>query len=38
MRLVETDNVVFINNALDLLAGFAGQTPAKVNTFLPKKP
>lgn len=31
MKIIETDNVVFVNNALDLLAGFAGQTPGKVD-------
>lgn len=31
MGLIENDSVVFVNNALDLLAGFVGQTPAKVD-------
>lgn len=31
MQLVMSEHVVFINNALDLLAGYAGQTPAKVD-------
>merc|ERR1711963_712784 len=31
MQLVKSDKVVFVNNALELLAGFAGQTPKKVD-------
>ena len=31
MKLISTDNVVFVNNALDLLAGYSGQTPGKVD-------
>jgi len=31
MKLIETDNVVFVDNALDLIVGYVGQTPAKVD-------
>jgi DNA polymerase III gamma/tau subunit len=31
MQLVTTDKVVFVNNALDLLGQYVGQTPAKVD-------
>ena len=31
MKLVQTDKVVFVNNALELLAQYAGQTPVKVD-------
>lgn len=31
MELVKNDKVVFVNNALELLAGYAGQTPKKVD-------
>jgi len=31
MGLVQSQKVVFVNNALELLAGYAGQTPAKVD-------
>lgn len=31
MELVQSDKVVFVNNALELLAGYAGQTPKKVD-------
>jgi stage V sporulation protein K len=31
MGLLKTDNVVMVNNALDLVAGYVGQTPAKVD-------
>jgi len=31
MRLVSNDKVVFVNNSLELLGSFVGQTPAKVD-------
>lgn len=31
MKLLTTDKVVFVNNPLELLAGYVGQTPAKVD-------
>ncbi len=31
MRLVSTDKVVFVNNSLELLGSYVGQTPAKVD-------
>jgi SpoVK/Ycf46/Vps4 family AAA+-type ATPase len=31
MKLMQTDKVVFVNNPLELLAGYVGQTPAKVD-------
>lgn len=31
MGIIETEQVVFVNNALDLLAGFVGQTAPKVD-------
>lgn len=31
MKLVKTDKVVFVNNALELLAGYSGQTAPKVD-------
>lgn len=31
MKLVSSDKVVFVNNALELLGSYVGQTPAKVD-------
>lgn len=31
MKLTETDKVVFVNNALELIAQYSGQTPVKVD-------
>jgi len=31
MKLVSTDNVVFVNNSLELIGSYVGQTPAKVD-------
>jgi len=31
MQIIENDQVIFVNNALDLLAGFVGQTAPKVD-------
>lgn len=31
MKLVKTNNVVFVNNALNLVAQYAGQTAPKVD-------
>ena len=31
MKLIQNDKVIFVNNALELLGSYVGQTPAKVD-------